>query len=323
MNASERRPTSVELPHRRFGWILALQVFWSFSILALAAWWGSLLYRQAGRIHALEAQIGLKALDFSEDVSRTERMILWEGGFFLVALFATSAVLIGFYWREYQRSRALHAFFASITHELKTPMASIRLQAETIAELIPESSDAGHRTGSFVSRLLSDTSRLESRIERTLELARLEGGGRVYHAPVELSPLLEKSIGEAKSIFSDRIEVSLRGEPSQTVEGDASALLTMFRNFLENSVRHSGAQPVQVEIQVSREEGWVRLDFSDNGSGSTLPEKEIGRLFARGEKSHGAGVGLYLVSELARKMGGSVSFEARPRFRVRVRLKGA
>src|SRR5690606_29195371 len=92
--------------------------------------------------------------------------------------------------RDRKRTRSIQAFFASLTHELKTPLTSIRLQAESIAD--PTNDDAFKRQ--LVERLLADTSRLEAQVERSLELARLEGGGPVFVQGYELKNLIERGL---------------------------------------------------------------------------------------------------------------------------------
>ena len=111
-------------------------------------------------------------------------MLQWESGFFLVLLLTLSAALFWFYWRDMQRARGTQAFFAALTHELRTPLTSVRLQSEAIA--------AGEPTQELIERLLADTHRLESQIDKTLELARIEGGGALAEQAIRLDPWLDR-----------------------------------------------------------------------------------------------------------------------------------
>ena len=99
----------------------------------------------------------------------------------MVLLTGLSIALVWLYLRDQRRTNSLRAFFASVTHELRTPLTSIRLQAESLA-------DAGNASP-LVERLLEDTSRLEGQVEKTLELARIEGGGELDLQPLPIHAL--------------------------------------------------------------------------------------------------------------------------------------
>ena len=105
-------------------------------------------------------------------------MLVGESSSFLALLLAVSLLLAWLYWREHRRARSMQAFFASVTHELRTPLTSIRLQAEAIAE--------GEQRAELARRLLEDSHRLESQIDKTLELARIEGGGPLSEQAIPL-----------------------------------------------------------------------------------------------------------------------------------------
>jgi hypothetical protein len=111
-------------------------------------------------------------------------MVFWEGGTFLVLLLTISGALFWYYRRDMQRARGTQAFFAALTHELRTPLTSVRLQTEAIA--------AGEPSQELIDRLLVDTHRLESQIDKTLELARIEGGGRLAEQAIRLDQWLER-----------------------------------------------------------------------------------------------------------------------------------
>ena len=118
------------------------------------------------------------------ELARTQRMLQWESGTFLVLLLTLSGALFWYYRRDMQRARGTQAFFAALTHELRTPLTSVRLQTEAIA--------AGEPTQELIERLLADTHRLESQIDKTLELARIEGGGSLAEQAIRLDPWLER-----------------------------------------------------------------------------------------------------------------------------------
>src|SRR5262249_31770198 len=107
------------------------------------------------------------------------------------------------------------------------------------------------------------------------------------------------------------------------IEGDPGCLSVIFRNLLENSVRHSTRTPLVVSIRAESKDGGAVLYYRDNGPGYEGRPQDLGKLFFKGNRSQGAGVGLYLISMLMSRMDGKVEFEGGPGFEVRLRFEGA
>jgi signal transduction histidine kinase len=309
-------------PKRRFAAVAALHLAWVGVVLGLVIWWERLVLDQARRIALLEQALlstseganspVLSAAARGMDLARTERMVFWEATVFLVLLLLLSGALARLYWRESLRTRQIQGFFAGVTHELRTPLSSIRLQAESIAEALsgrPSEKD-------LVRRLLEDTLRLESQVERTLELARVEGGGPVFPRPLRLKPWVERAVESWKEASGARLEFVLSVE-DVSIQADPSVLSVVFRNLVENSLRHARREPVRVEIRARSPQaagGLVWLEVADNGDGFAGDPARIGLLFEKGPASQGAGVGLYLVTTLMKRMGGQARFQGKPGF---------
>ncbi len=304
-------------PVRQSRVIALLAGIWLAIILALGFWWASTVLRQSQRIADLMLAAGRPAAEAAAEVQVTQRMLYWESGTFLVLLLTLSAALFWFYWRDMLRARGTQAFFAALTHELRTPLTSVRLQTEAIAE--------GEPSPALVERLLADTHRLESQIDKTLELARLEGGGSLAEQEIRFDPWLTRVMGSivANEGGTTRLDVVLEpGLPA--VRGDTSAVQMILRNLVENSIRHGDVVDVRVELTARRAKGHVELRYIDDGRGYAGDASKLGRMFQRGGSSRGTGVGLYLVRVLMERMGGSVEFtqaesggfEARLHFRV-------
>lgn len=295
---SNTRSSLVDQPKRRLRRLLALQGVWIVTVLALGIWWGSLILKHARRIEELEIIAGiLKPGDQESTWLHTQRMLYWEMGFFFIVLLIMSVLLAVIYWQDFQRSRAIQAFFASLTHELKTPLTSIRLQAESLPGESP-----------LIKRLLEDTTRLEAQVDRTLELARIEGGGKVNSQSIDLKLWLDRNLSSWKNAYDQRLNIVLSlPEHSLNVLADPHSLQIIFRNLIENSVKHSGREPVQLRMSGATPSGEVVISLKDNGLHSTNSRK-LGKLFEKGSKSQGAGVGLYLVQSLMKHMGGHADF---------------
>jgi signal transduction histidine kinase len=300
------------VPARFTRWVAAVVVLWLLLLLALAGWWTVLLFRNSQRIAELQAQLGLQG----SDVERTRFMLVGESSVFVLVVLALSVALAWLYLREHRRARGMQAFFASVTHELRTPLTSIRLQAEAIAE--------GDKRAELAQRLLEDSHRLESQIDKTLELARIEGGGPLDEQAIPLRGWLERVAADLGRAHGARLEllVSVADELPPII-ADAAAVQMVLRNLVENSVRHSGKSPVRVRISARAAGAGVALDYEDDGRGLSGEGRGYGRLFGRGNDSSGSGVGLYLVRALMQRMRGSVAFmtSASGSFRAELRFQ--
>ena len=291
------------VPARRARLIVALATLWLLLVLVLGAGWVMLVIDQARQISELQSLTGSTDSAVAAQWASTQRRVIGESTVFLLLLLAVSGLLAWLYWRENRRARGMQAFFATVTHELRTPLTSIRLQAEAIAE--------GDQRAELARRLLEDSSRLESQIDKTLELARIEGGGRLAEQSVPLQGWLERTVMGIAAAHGERLTVSVRlADALRPIHADAAAVQMILRNLLENSVRHAQLERVQVQVEGRAQDGQVILEYRDNGAGTAVQGRELGRLFGRGDGSGGSGVGLYLVRALMQRMGGRAHFSS-------------
>jgi signal transduction histidine kinase len=291
---------------RGLRWLLVVATLWLLLLFALMIWWGWVVHRQAVRIEELQQVAGQSSSAAHAQWQVTQRMLAWEGGTLVVLLTGLSVSLIWLYLRDQRRTRASQAFFASVTHELRTPLTSIRLQAESLADAGPASP--------LIRRLLEDTSRLEAQVEKTLELARLEGGGTLDLQPLPIRAWLEHQVQGVKAEGS-ALEVDLqraRQPADELVLADRNALKVIVRNLVENTLRHAQAMPARARIAIASEPTTVTVSFADQGHGFSGDAARLGTLFYRGERSQGAGVGLYLIRTLMRQMGGDATYSSQP-----------
>jgi signal transduction histidine kinase len=296
--------------------IVVLAAAWIVLVLSLGAWWITLVIRQARRIGELQSLTGSADSAVAAQWASTRRMVIGESSVFLLLLLAVTALLAWLYWRESRRARGMQAFFASVTHELRTPLTSIRLQAEAIAE--------GDQRAELARRLLEDSSRLESQIDKTLELARIEGGGPLAEQSVPLRGWLERTLTTIAAAHGGRLELRVQLDDSlPPIQADAAAVQMIMRNLVENSVHHAQLERVQVQVTARAHGDQVILEYRDNGAGTSVQARELGRLFGRGAGSEGSGVGLYLVRALMRRMGGRADFFSAPGAGFRAELRFA
>jgi signal transduction histidine kinase len=292
-------------PVRQSRRVAILAAAWLAVILVLGFWWASIVLRQSERIAELSQLAGIPHAEVLAEVTRTERMLFWESGTFLVLLLTVSAALFWYYRRDMQRARGTQAFFAALTHELRTPLTSVRLQTEAIA--------AGEPSQELIERLLTDTHRLESQIDKTLELARIEGGGTLAEQAIRLDQWLERVLRGIVAAEGEGAQLNLQIDANlPPVHGDTSALQLILRNLVENSLRHGDRALVHIDVHAVASAGGVELRYADDGRGYEGEPARLGHLFLRGAQSRGTGVGLYLVRVLMDRMGGTVSFANAP-----------
>jgi signal transduction histidine kinase len=213
---------------------------------------------------------------------------------------------------EIKRNEEHDSFINAVTHELKTPIASIRLYLETLQSR--DVSDARRRE--FYDIMLADATRLHHTVDQVLKAGSVrEKHKTVARGPVDMRALANECIDLAvlrHHLQPDTVSLEAPDNRPLMVSGDAEELRTVITNLLDNAVKYSG-QSVQVTVAVAApapDTVWVRVQ--DRGVG--IPKKQLKRIFnrfyrvqARGLRHiKGTGLGLYIVRSIARAHGGRV-----------------
>ena len=218
--------------------------------------------------------------------------------------------------KEIQLNLRQANFVDSVTHELKSPLASLRLYLETL-QLRKVNED--QRT-QFYNVMMEDLHRLDRLINQLLQVGRLDAIVTENEAEdIELKPLLERCAATACHTHSKPLQtISFQLEPV-TVRGARMALEMIFGNLIDNAIKYGGVQPeVIIETKVVGDNKVVTR-ILDNGAGVPLDlRKKIFALFFRGgseleRRQKGTGLGLYIVHTLVRKMRGRVTVHGRGR----------
>lgn len=280
---------------------------WLVFSLSLATWWIMFGLNQLDRINALD-------IKQASEIARYQKMLMWEGGVLLFLLLSGGTALGYFVYQETKRFRQINEFFATFSHELKTSIASMRLQAESLQEDFenPEQSfDEHHRK--LLSRLLKDSVRLELQLENSLFLANISEQ-KLFVERLSLARVVESLKPQWPSLKIDVIN-------DQIVQGDRRAIESIFKNLIQNSAIHGRASQIVVTPKLDGE--GVRLDFEDDGVGFAGDQRDLGKLFSRHNPTSGSGVGLYLSQQLMKKMGGELQFRSADKgFATRLRFQG-
>jgi two-component system, OmpR family, sensor histidine kinase SenX3 len=247
-----------------------------------------------------------------------EGVLLFFGIIFFALIIAGMVVNTIFLVRELRRSEQHDSFINAVTHELKTPVASIRLHLETLRRReLPET-----QKQDFYRLMLSDTDRLTETVEQVLRAGRAgdKRAGR-EKAEVDFRQVVRDSMDAARvrhrlSPETLHYEEIASNGASVRVRGSAEDLRTAVFNVLDNAIKYSGDNvSVRVKLETPDEKRIV-LRVQDEGIG--IPPEDVKRIFKRFYRvphrsmAHvkGTGLGLFIVKAIAVKHGGKVSAES-------------
>lgn len=232
--------------------------------------------------------------------------------FFLVILGGLVLNTI-FLVREIRKNEQQDAFLNAVTHELKTPVASIKLYLETLQQRPVDEA----KRKDFYRIMHDDANRLLGTIEQVLEASRVGSRRNPSKQEVNLLDLIEESIQTARArhhlaeetvSFQKKLPTGDRA----IVRGDWQEIKSAVANLLDNSIKYSGNTPkVQVELE-RLDAKRLALRVKDNGIG--IADAELKRIFSRfyripsavASRVKGTGLGLFIVRSVANKYGGRV-----------------
>ena len=210
---------------------------------------------------------------------------------------------------------ARRRFVSDASHELKTPLAAIRLLTDSILQT--ENIDPA-TTREFVTDIGAEAERLSRITEDLLRLTRLDNSVLETPVRVDVLPVLEQ-VMRMMSLVAQEKQVDLTYEASGecTVLASQDEIHQVIYNLTENGVKYTGSGGA-VQVSLRREETWVVLSVADNGPG--IPEEDLDRIFerfyrvdkARSRAAGGTGLGLSIVSDVGKKRGGMAQAANRP-----------
>lgn len=224
-----------------------------------------------------------------------------------------------FLWRVVQRelvvARLQTEFVATVSHEFRTPLTSLR----HITELLDENDNMpAERRRSFYEALARNTERLHRLVESVLDFARMESGRKPYDLqPVDAAELASQVVSDfRREVAHHGVTVELDAEPcALPLRADAPSLTNALWNLLDNAVKYSPERDT-VRVSVHRHPSGVAISVQDHGLG--IPHREqsgIFRRFVRGEQASklgikGTGLGLAMVSHIVQAHGGAIELES-------------
>ncbi|TDD36045.1 HAMP domain-containing histidine kinase [Actinomadura sp. KC06] len=214
--------------------------------------------------------------------------------------------------REASRDR-LRRFVADASHELRTPVATVRGYAELFRR---GAADRPEDLAKAMRRIESEAERMGRLVDEMLLLARLDQGRPLEREPVDLAALAADAVADAAVVEPDR-PLTLEADGPVVVTGDAGRLRQVLDNLLANVRRHTPAGTAAT-VRVSERDGEAVLEVADEGPG--IPADERARVFerfyradpSRSRDRGGAGLGLSIVAAVAEAHGGRASVADAP-----------
>jgi signal transduction histidine kinase len=217
--------------------------------------------------------------------------------------------------REIKRNEQQESFLNAVTHELKTPIASIRLYLETLQQR----QVAEKQRQDFYRVMLDDTDRLLGTVEQVLKAGEIRNGtGKKSWEQVDFSRIVEDSVDLARvrhKLSDGQLRFSANLPPETTVLGNGEELRIAVANLLDNAVKYSGVKKDIAVNLTTPDMDNIMLTIRDEGIG--IPRAELKRVFKRFYRVHaatgqakGTGLGLFIVRSVARRHGGDAFAES-------------
>lgn len=261
-------------------------MLFGLPLLALAAWWavrrGVAPMRALGRTLALRKPQALQTI--AVDGAPSEMVPMLDA-------------LNGLFRRITELMASERRFTADAAHELRTPIAAIRTQAQ-VALAATDNADRSHA----LQATLQGCDRAARLVEQLLTLSRLESGAAPALVSVDLNALVRQVVADlAPQALAKRQTIEVTATGPFAVGADAMLLSVLVRNLVDNAIRYSPSD-AQVSVAISSTNGGVRLSVDDSGPGmSEDNQKRLGERFFRvvGSEQSGSGLGWSIAQRIA------------------------
>jgi two-component system sensor histidine kinase SenX3 len=234
-------------------------------------------------------------------------ILLFLGSLLALVIIVGVVLNTTFLIREIRRNEQHDAFINAVTHELKTPVASIRLYLETLQTRAVEDS----KRQEFYRTMVEDSDRLLGTIEQVLRTGRIGSHRKLHATQIDLNGVIGECLTRTQILHRLSPEaLEYRPGPAVTVMGDPEEVRAAVSNLIDNAVKYSGTA-VQVLVETEPvEDKFVSVRVRDQGPGiSKMELKQIFKRFYRvpgplAMRVKGTGLGLYIVRSVAKRHGG-------------------
>lgn len=305
---------------------LLYHVVMVYMILAFG-WWALLLHMNTKETysvrkdHLLQTMINNGAIAGVEEFEQTptflelskkyesqKKMIIGEAVVFMITLLVGLWLINKGYDREIKANQQRRNFLLSITHELKSPLSSVRLLIETMMKReLPRP-----KTVELLSNAHEENERLYGLVENLLLSAKLEGHYNPFFEEFNLLNLIEELIAKQR-VKHPEVSFTLKAAANfPVVRMDRQGIMSVINNLLENAIKYSKHKP-RIAVILAYDATSLTIEVRDNGQGVPISErKRIFEKFYRigseeTRKSKGTGLGLFIVDQIVRAHKGSIT----------------
>ena len=231
-------------------------------------------------------------------------MTIW---FFLVGILAISVIFFAYaifvILKQKKFSELQRDFINNMTHEFKTPIASINLAADVISN--PVSIGEPSRILTYGSVIKQEVNRLNDQVDKVLQIARIEKSGfHLRMEMLEINAIIRQAVDNCLANYADKVKINCElAENTGQVAGDRMHLTNIFYNLLDNAVKYAGANP-EINIKTIKRAKKLLIYVSDNGPGiARVHQKRVFQKFYRIPTANvhdvkGFGLGLFYVKSI-------------------------
>jgi len=299
-------------------------LFWFYLLVTYVviqfAWWTYLMvelnnenYHHRTELNVLKGEslneVVLNGNLLNEKLHKRWIMIAGEGTVFVTLLLFGIFQIRKTFNKESELAQQQKNFLLSITHELKSPIASAKLQLQTLQKHeLPRD-----KQKEIISNAIHDTDRLNNLVENILIAAKIDNSVYTLHKEkVNISELITESITQTIVSFKYKQKIVLDIESSIFMDIDRSSFPSIFLNLFENAIKYSNENST-ITTRLKKQDQKIILAVADDGIGiSDLEKKNIFKKFYRvgneeTRKTKGTGLGLYIVNYLVEQHQGTIT----------------
>lgn len=290
-----------------------------FYIFIQFGWWAFLLVQLNNEVSVLKTEVLQlshtdtevflqKQNELDEKLHKRWLMVVGEGTVFLMFLMSGIANVRRTFRRENELIKQQKNFLLSITHELKSPLSSIKLYLQTLQKHEVDK----EKQQQFIANAIHDTDRLTGLVENILFAAQIENHSYAFRKEkISMSDVVQESANRVASPLPKKLSVQSSVEKNIYLQADKAAMISLVINLLENAIKYSPENStVSLELFKSAEQ--VVLRVKDEGAGITeIEKKKIFQKFYRigneeTRTNKGTGLGLFIVKTIAENHKGKI-----------------
>jgi signal transduction histidine kinase len=292
-------------------------------IIAALIFWGLSLQKQSLRIFAQERELLTSRIDSVKNSAEYKKALLkiknkkdrrtsqylGEGLTFLIVILIGAVVVYSSIKRNIRLSRQQNNFMLAVTHELKSPIAGIKLYLQTLEKHALDE----EKRKSIINQCITEVNRLNDLCTNMLIATQIEGKQYVpAKERINLSELVRGGVIEYNTRFSRHIEMNIETEIS--TQGDRTLLQIALNNLIENAIKYS-SNKIIVSLFVNENDSCANVSVADEGPG--IPEAEKRKVFQKfyrigneeTRKTKGTGLGLYLTAKIMKQHKGRINIK--------------